>query len=416
MATIKGPIQLAGKSAAAWVSQNATLRDRQFGFETDTGKAKFGDGVTPWNSLGYFSFWSEWGRITGTLADQSDLATALGGKETSIATGTSVQYWRGDKTWQTLDKSAVGLGNVNNTSDANKPVSTAQQAALDLKAPLASPPLTGTPTSPTASLGTNTTQIATTAFVQGLVAQATTGLLDLKGDIDCSANPNYPAASKGDAYVVSVAGKIGGASGLSVDVGDTIIAKVDNAGGTQASVGSSWWSQEHNLAGALLSANNLSDLASASSARTNLGLGSIATQNANAVTITGGSVAGVTSVSITPTSTPLSAATATQIAIGESSGASGYKMFLGYGVIGGVYYTGFINALENGVGGHLSINPSGGYVGIGNTQPLSPLDVTGEARVDSLRIDQAATAGTFTATHYLTISLNGTTYRIPCAV
>ena len=38
----------------------------------------------------------------------------------------------------------VGLGNVTNTSDANKPVSTAQQTALDLKAPLASPTFTGT--------------------------------------------------------------------------------------------------------------------------------------------------------------------------------------------------------------------------------------------------------------------------------
>lgn len=34
----------------------------------------------------------------------------------------------------TLSKADVGLGNVDNTSDANKPVSTAQQAALDLKA------------------------------------------------------------------------------------------------------------------------------------------------------------------------------------------------------------------------------------------------------------------------------------------
>lgn len=37
--------------------------------------------------------------------------------------------------------------------------------ALALKAPLASPALTGTPTAPTATVGTNTTQIATTAFV-----------------------------------------------------------------------------------------------------------------------------------------------------------------------------------------------------------------------------------------------------------
>lgn len=38
--------------------------------------------------------------------------------------------------------------------------------ALATKAPLASPSLTGTPTAPTAPAGTNTTQIATTAFVQ----------------------------------------------------------------------------------------------------------------------------------------------------------------------------------------------------------------------------------------------------------
>lgn len=38
----------------------------------------------------------------------------------------------------------VGLGNVTNTSDANKPVSTAQQTALNLKADLASPTFTGT--------------------------------------------------------------------------------------------------------------------------------------------------------------------------------------------------------------------------------------------------------------------------------
>src|SRR5688572_5765601 len=40
------------------------------------------------------------------------------------------------------------------------------QTALDLKAPLASPTFTGTPSAPTAGAGTNTTQVATTAFVQ----------------------------------------------------------------------------------------------------------------------------------------------------------------------------------------------------------------------------------------------------------
>ena len=69
-----------------------------------------------------------------------------------------------------ITKAMVDLGNVDNTSDANKPVSTAAQTALDLKAPLASPALTGTPTAPTATAGTSTTQVATTAFVGTAVA------------------------------------------------------------------------------------------------------------------------------------------------------------------------------------------------------------------------------------------------------
>jgi hypothetical protein len=60
--------------------------------------------------------------------------TALNLKENTVTAGTTAQYYRGDKTWQTLNKAAVGLGNVDNTSDANKPVSTATQTALNLKA------------------------------------------------------------------------------------------------------------------------------------------------------------------------------------------------------------------------------------------------------------------------------------------
>lgn len=43
-----------------------------------------------------------------------------------------------------ITKAMVGLANVDNTADSAKPVSTAQQTALDLKAPLASPTFTGT--------------------------------------------------------------------------------------------------------------------------------------------------------------------------------------------------------------------------------------------------------------------------------
>lgn len=59
--------------------------------------------------------------------------TALGSKENSLPTGTTAQYFRGNKTLATLNASAVGLGNVNNTADSAKPVSTAQATALALK-------------------------------------------------------------------------------------------------------------------------------------------------------------------------------------------------------------------------------------------------------------------------------------------
>jgi hypothetical protein len=114
------------------------------------------------------------------------------------------------------------------------------------------------------------TRIASQKATKAYVDAAVTGLLDFKGSTDASANPNYPAASKGDAYVVSVAGKVGGASGKSVEVGDMYVATADNAGGTEASVGTSWTVLEHNLVGALLSANNLSDIGNAATAFSNI--------------------------------------------------------------------------------------------------------------------------------------------------
>jgi len=59
----------------------------------------------------------------------------------------------------TLNEIAAALGNDSNFA-------TTITNALALKAPLASPALTGTPTAPTAGSTTNTTQLATTAFVQ----------------------------------------------------------------------------------------------------------------------------------------------------------------------------------------------------------------------------------------------------------
>jgi hypothetical protein len=70
------------------------------------------------------------------------------------------------------------------------------QTQLDTKAPLSSPAFTGTPTAPTASSGTNTTQIATTAFVRTEISNlvdSAPGTLDTLNELAAALgdDPNF---------------------------------------------------------------------------------------------------------------------------------------------------------------------------------------------------------------------------------
>lgn len=81
-----------------------------------------------------------------------------------------------------------------------------------------------------------------------------------KGAIDCSGNPNYPAADAGDTYKVSVAGKIGGASGPDVEVGDTLYCTNDSTStGDHATVGAYWVILQVNLDGAVIGPTSSTD-------------------------------------------------------------------------------------------------------------------------------------------------------------
>lgn len=98
------------------------------------------------------------------------------------------------------------------------------------------------------------TDLATEKAVRDAV-DAVIGAADalvFKGVIDCSGNPNYPAADAGWTYKVSVAGKIGGASGPNVEVGDLLICIVDSSpSGDHATVGANWVIVQANVDGAV---------------------------------------------------------------------------------------------------------------------------------------------------------------------
>lgn len=82
-------------------------------------------------------------------------------------------------------------------------------------------------------------QLAVKTYIDALPDSV--NLFQHKGAIDCSSNPNYPAANKGHAYLVGVAGLIGGGSGASVSVGALLVCNTDStAAGTHAGVGANW--------------------------------------------------------------------------------------------------------------------------------------------------------------------------------
>ena len=93
------------------------------------------------------------------------------------------------------------------------------------KAPLASPIFTGTPKAPTATVGTNTTQIATTAFVQSAVAAASTGVAKYQGGMTAASYGKLTTYKAGWYWVVTEAGTI---AGESCEIGDIVFCNTDS--------------------------------------------------------------------------------------------------------------------------------------------------------------------------------------------
>ena len=218
-------IQIRRGTASSWTSENPTLEAGEFGLETDTGKTKIGNGSTAWTSLSYnYVTYAQIdvsgatngkalihngtkfvpGDITTTLDTLTDVTApnpsdgdflrwngtawindavnlstdTIGSFVQSLVAGTGVTLSgnSGENATPTVNvDTTVIQARVANITDTEigylNGVTSAIQTQIDLKAPLASPTFSGTPTLPTGTIATtqtaadSTTAVATTAFV-----------------------------------------------------------------------------------------------------------------------------------------------------------------------------------------------------------------------------------------------------------
>ena len=151
-------IQIRRDTAANWTAANPVLAQGEIGIELDglgtsTVLQKIGDGVTAWASLPYQESGgggavdSVNGKVGVVVLDKSDIGlgnvdntsdldkpisddtqTALNDKASNTDLDNHVNDTNNPHS-TTADQ--VGLGNVDNTSDADKPISNATQTALD---------------------------------------------------------------------------------------------------------------------------------------------------------------------------------------------------------------------------------------------------------------------------------------------
>jgi len=135
------------------ITDNANIANRMLGTVTGyiTGTGVLNFTINDVGGSGTISDWTVIQANLGSLVE--DTTPQLGGNldlngfdiPVSAATQSAIDA---------LTKTDIGLGNVDNTSDANKPVSTATQSALDLKSTLSANTFTATQTLPAIKLTT----------------------------------------------------------------------------------------------------------------------------------------------------------------------------------------------------------------------------------------------------------------------
>jgi hypothetical protein len=158
---------------------------------------------------------SVFGRIGAVIAAAGDYSASEIDNDSGVS---------GARVSDALNALDSGKASTSHDHDGRYYTETEADALLAGKAPLASPALTGTPTAPTASGGTNTTQIATTAFVSAAIAALSSvyqGLASILSAIAALGTTGLIARTgSGTVATRAIAGSTGG--GISVTNGDGV--------------------------------------------------------------------------------------------------------------------------------------------------------------------------------------------------
>jgi len=128
--------------AADWTTANPILMEGEPGVEIDTNKFKIGDGIHYWNDLDYFidqdaieqliaDLAVPGGPHTHTESQVTNLVADLAAKASTTALNAHIANTSNP---HSVSKTQVGLGNVDDTSDAAKPISDLTAIALGGKA------------------------------------------------------------------------------------------------------------------------------------------------------------------------------------------------------------------------------------------------------------------------------------------
>jgi len=250
----------------------------------DSGGIKFGDGSIQTSAAGAFSSAQLSGYATTTdiqgIAFTSQLsAFATTGQISGFTNSAQVQAIASAQiaaitpasigAFATSAIIAIGSGGTGSTDAVSA------LAALGA-APLASPAFTGTPTAPTAAAQTNTTQVATTAFVLSnsgdrYLTTSTTSNTITNGTKTFTVASGLSYTPTQDITIVYNAANHMHGSVTSYSGTTLVVDIVQHTGSGSYSQWTLNVGGLTNAAGALLSANNLSDVASASTSLTNLG-------------------------------------------------------------------------------------------------------------------------------------------------